>query len=77
MTRFRDLPVGATFDFVDDICPEHNSFYSRCRKESARGYSWEYSPEVGAAPKRLSTNVGTINVEVFHVSDQSNSTTEE
>lgn len=65
MTRFRDLAIGQTFDFVDDANPHLNSFFSRCTKMSARRYTWEVWGPQGSAV--LETRVGSINVEVFHV----------
>lgn len=56
---FKDLPVGATFDFVDDSKPGYNSFFDRCKKVSARKYVSE----------RTGTSflVQTIRAKVFHV----------
>lgn len=59
-TRFRDLAIGQTFDFVDDSRPGFNSFYSRCMKTSTRMYATQDHPT-------LRYRVGTINVPVFHV----------
>jgi hypothetical protein len=57
--RFRDLPIGATFDFN---APDRVSTFSgRCVKISARRYT-EFPVS------RFVYRVGTINVEVFHTS---------
>lgn len=58
-TRFKDLAIGDTFDFVGPD-PMLNSFYARCRKISARGYRDD---------KRTRYTVGSASVEVFHVND--------
>jgi hypothetical protein len=60
---FRDLDVGATFDFIDDRRPHFNSFLHRCTKVSARKYKWL------TVHGWYESRVGTINVEVFHVED--------
>lgn len=36
--KFRDLTIGQEFDFIDAHRSTFNSFYDRCRKESARTY---------------------------------------
>jgi hypothetical protein len=59
-TRFRDLAVGQTFDFIDDSRPGFSSFFSRCMKTSSRMYATQDHPT-------LRYQVGSINVQVFHV----------
>ena len=59
MTKFSDLGICDTFDFIG---PNrlHNSFYDRCIKISARKYR--------ALDTFLNTmEVGNTSVEVFHV----------
>ena len=65
MTKFRDLNIGDQFDFIG---PDRmlNSFYARCVKLSARTYT-EADGENEPRPMR----VGSINVEVFHVTQGS------
>jgi hypothetical protein len=61
MTKFRDLQIGDTFDFVGPVAM-YNSYFARCVKLSARTYTpaeGEHTPE----PMR----VGSINCEVYHV----------
>ncbi len=60
---FRDLPVGATFDFVDDERHHLNSFYSRVIKTGKRSYE----PLDNAGVDRMYLQVGSINVVVYHV----------
>lgn len=63
MTKFRELNIGDTFDFVDDR-PErriYNSFFDRCTKTGPRSYSW--TNQHGT----LTSRVGTTNIEVYHV----------
>jgi hypothetical protein len=62
MTKFRDLAVGDTFDWVGPIY-RFNTFFARCVKLSARTYT-EVEGEGSPEPMR----VGSINAEVFHVS---------
>jgi hypothetical protein len=57
-TKFRDLSIGDTFDFVNDATPASNSYFARCTKTSARGYSSTLHDKL---------KVGTINAKVFHV----------
>ncbi len=67
MTKFRELAVGDTFDFVG---PDrmYNSFFNRCTKTSTRKYQWENPVQCSQSPsKYLETRVGSINVDVFHV----------
>lgn len=61
MIRFRDLPYGATFDWVN---PDslHNSFFERCRKVAPRSYEW-----TDAKGLPLHVSVGSIDAPVFHV----------
>jgi hypothetical protein len=55
--KFRDVPVGATFDWINEERPSYNSFYDRCTKTGPRTYS--------AGP--IKYQVGSINTRVFHV----------
>lgn len=66
-TRFRDLPIGASFDFVDDSRPGYNSFFNRVVKITSRRYvdAAKYSPR-GTAWRDMYV-VGSINARVFHV----------
>ena len=59
MTRFRDLQIGDTFDFIDDANPTHNSFYSRCTKIGDRSYQ---TPHDGQT-----YSVGSINAKIYHM----------
>jgi hypothetical protein len=60
--KFRDLPIGATFDFVPpDHVPGSVSFFDRCQKTSARIY------QSLRLPKATPYLIGTINVAVHHV----------
>jgi len=64
MTKFRDLKIGQTFDWVNPASL-HNSFFKRCRKIGDRQY-------VAILPTGDMTNlgvmkVGTINANVFNV----------
>jgi len=73
-TLFRDLAIGDQFDFVDDRRPSFNSFFHRCTKVSARKYSW-FVRDWANDDRRLKlieSRVGTINVEVFHVTEENN-----
>ena len=63
MPSFKSLPVGASFDFIDDANPSFNSFYSRCVKVSPRCY--RASLNTFDAPVTL--RVGSINAAVYHV----------
>lgn len=58
MTKFRNLKIGDTFDFIS---PNRtlNSFYDRCRKLSARVYS---SLDTGYTHR-----VGSGDCQVYHV----------
>lgn len=62
--RFRDLPIGDEFDFVDHS-RLINSFTSRCRKISARRYEW--ADNIFPKTRVLRSEVGTINVRVYNV----------
>jgi len=68
VTRFRDLAVGQHFDFVDDS-RSFNSFFGRCHKLSARTYGWYVTDweKAGNPLKVITSRVGSINVQVFHV----------
>lgn len=61
MTKFRDLNIGDTFDFVSPRVG-FNSYFSRCRKTSTRCY---VAIEGEDEPRTM--RVGSINAEVFHV----------
>lgn len=59
MSKFRDLAIGDSFDFVS---PDRmlNSFYRKCRKISARRYRDDsYTVH----------SVGSIGAEVYHVNE--------
>lgn len=56
--RFRELPIGASFDWINDANPMFNSFYLRCVKTSER----TYVDETG-----LRHRVGSIHANVYHV----------
>ena len=63
---FKDLNVGDTFDFVSPT--GYNSFYNRCTKTSARKYQWDNPVRCSLSPSQfLSTQVGSVNVEVYNV----------
>jgi hypothetical protein len=64
--RFKDLPRGATFDFVDDARPSMNSFYHRCRKIGGRRYEWTHP----LTKRRLVSSVGSLYVVVYHVDEK-------
>lgn len=55
---FKDLPIGAEFDFIDRERIHLVSFWKRCRKVSARCYR---------DTQRVRYQVGSINVEVFNI----------
>jgi hypothetical protein len=57
-TRFRDLSVGQSFDWIDDCRIGSNSFYLRCSKRSTR----TYTDSTGMVHR-----VGSINANVYHV----------
>jgi hypothetical protein len=60
MTKFRELTIGSTFDFVDDANLHHNSYYQRCVKTGTRTYE-----SLEAVPSKM--HVGSIDAQVFHV----------
>lgn len=63
MTTFRELQIGATFDFVGPN--RYNSFSEPCMKISARKYKY---PTGRPAPFDCYTSaVGSIDAEVFNV----------
>jgi hypothetical protein len=64
-TRFRDLAIGDTFDWVDPAPGASNSFFCKCKKIGARSY--ETVEPVGAMGKLMDCRVGTINARVYHV----------
>lgn len=55
--KFKELQIGAEFDWIDDANPTWNSFYLRCTKISARKYS-----DTNGVVHR----VGCINAVVYH-----------
>jgi hypothetical protein len=55
---FQQLPIGASFDFINDEKPMFNSFYLRCTKVSAR----KYQDQTGVIHR-----VGSIAASVYHV----------
>ena len=62
-TRFKDLNIGQTFDWIDDENPNHNSFFQRCRKVSASRYE--------TTDGRLTDcRVGTTSARVFHIQEE-------
>jgi hypothetical protein len=69
MTTFRELAIGDTFDFIGPVphggecrCKYH-SFFDRCAKVSSRSYK--------SLDSGMKMTVGTINVEVYNVSNPS------
>jgi hypothetical protein len=74
---FRDLAIGDTFDCIDDAHPAWNTFFHRCHKLSARTYGWYVTDwETPGNPlKVITSRVGSINVQVFHVEDAAAPTT--
>ena len=69
-TKFRDVRIGQMFDFVAPsyVAVERgfgSSFYERCRKETARTYSFW----CGITNQRLTSRVGSVEVEVWNVCD--------
>lgn len=62
-TTFRDMEVGAHFDWIDDSRPGQNSYFTRCIKTGERTYS-----ELGeTGPVGDPLKVSTDRAEVFHV----------
>lgn len=61
MTMFKDLEIGATFDFIGPD-PRLTSFYRRCVKLSSR----TYTPVDGEDTPRP-MRVGSVKCEVYHV----------
>ena len=57
-TRFRDLRIGDSFDFIDYSRVGYNSFFLTCTKTTAR----TYTDETGVKHR-----IGSINAMVFHV----------
>ena len=56
--KFRDLQIGDTFDFISPNVG-YNSFFERCTKISTRKYRGD----------KFEYEVGSINVEVYHVNE--------
>lgn len=68
MTKFKELNIGDTFDFIGP--DRSNSFFNRCTKTSERKYQWDNPVRCSLSPsEHLETRVGTVNVEVFHVNE--------
>jgi hypothetical protein len=61
--RFRDLPIGAEFDFIDPDDMSRNSFFKRVVKTSPRGY---------VDAEGIKYRVGTIDVKVHNVGTKKN-----
>jgi hypothetical protein len=78
-TKFRELSVGQTFDFVKPNSV-FNSFFDRCIKVGPRAYASlvnhaEFGRSVAPIPFRgvsiyMIYKVGSINVEVFNVGQE-------
>ena len=58
-TQFKDVPIGAKFDFVSGHYSD--SFFNTCTKISPTSYTWE---SMGATFK---SRVGSPKVDVYHV----------
>ena len=67
MTKFRDLAIGQTFDWVNEGS-RFNSFFKRCVKLSKRTYT---TVEGESEPRPM--RVGSINANVFHESEKGKS----
>lgn len=63
VTRFRDLAIGQTFDFINDNNRMWNSFYRRCIKTSTRKYQ-----TIDGEPV-MQLRVGSVNAKVYHVAE--------
>ncbi len=64
MTKFRDLQIGDTFDFIHpETC--RTTYFDRCAKISARKYHSIERGRTGHLPNEM--EVGSINVEVYNV----------
>ena len=61
MTKFRNLSIGDTFDFIGPE-PMFNSYSRRCVKLSERAYT-----PVDGEDAPVPIRVGSINVQVYHV----------
>lgn len=61
MTKFKDLQIGQTFDWINDEKPGQNSFTRPCVKTSAR----KYRTIAGGQIEHYT--VGNINATVYHV----------
>jgi hypothetical protein len=61
--KFRDLAIGQSFDFIG---PDRmlNSFYSTCRKISARIYEWQLDDG-----RWKQGCVGSLDANVYHVDE--------
>ena len=59
MTKFRDLGIGDTFDWIGPVT-RFNSYFARCEKLSPRTYR-----NIGPG-KQFVMRVGSLNAEVFH-----------
>jgi hypothetical protein len=58
-TKFRDVPIGQPFDWIDPSPGARNSFFEPCFRTGARTY------RVFGSDMRL--RVGSIDANVFHV----------
>lgn len=58
MTRFRDLSVGDTFDWINDRQPTFSSYFAACEKTGPRTY---------VSDDGHRHRVGSINAVVYHV----------
>lgn len=63
MTKFRDLNIGQTFDWIDDDRRNEASFFMPCVKISARKYRTTDGEPV------MHYTVGSINAKVHHVGE--------
>ena len=64
MTKFRDLKIGETFDWIGPI-QSHNSFFKCCRKISNRKYVAVL--HTGDVDNKGPISIGTINATVYNV----------
>lgn len=59
MTKFRNLSIGDTFDFINQDAVGQNSFFKRCRKIGPRRYE--------SVDEGFEYRIGSVACEVFHV----------
>lgn len=57
-STFKNLSIGDSFDFINDLTPGYNSFFKRCTKISAR----KYKDETGTVYQ-----VGSTKTAVYHI----------